>query len=302
MLENFEFACDEHVLDLLEMGEFKGYADTILNMANTALKSYAIPVTSGMANHKSNIKRRIGMIGMVKKRYLKWVVLAVAVFAVLGIIGLTNPKSLADKSSAQAGSGTVADIQAESGTNADIDLVDNQNPQTSDNGTEEQAAPSPVQVDRNMYNDGMFPIYTADINTYEREISAYVSMPEDSSVKEKLDIIANKLSSDYFGNLPIVVTKIENKSGKKIAVISLNESKENQGITEPLKMKGDTWAIVYFQGSCQGTVTSTTLIESFLQKDYKGEWVDGVSFLYNNSSMNNVDGEHAPDLYEVDFR
>jgi hypothetical protein len=156
--------------------------------------------------------------------------------------------------------------------------------------------------DEDAYRVGRFPVYTANIDTYETEVSTYLEVPESLTVEEKLQVIARKLSSDYFGKLPIELEKIEKRYGKKIAVINLRESSENQGVTNPLEMEGDTWAVLYFQGSCQGAITSTTLIESFLQRGYTGEWIDGVRFLYNGKSMEAVDAEHAPALYSITYR
>ncbi|MCB2291425.1 hypothetical protein LGK97_16990 [Clostridium sp. CS001] len=82
-------------------------------------------------------------------------------------------------------------------------------------------------------------------------------------------------------------------------MINLNESKENEGIKEQIKLTGNTWARKYFQGSTGGKVTSVTLIETMLQKEHKEQWIDGVRFLYNNGVCN---FDHTSDLSKVNYR
>ncbi|MCY6369325.1 hypothetical protein [Clostridium ganghwense] len=145
----------------------------------------------------------------------------------------------------------------------------------------------------------VFTVYTANVDTCAKEIGFYINISEDVPLIDKLNIIADKLSKSYFGGLPIEALKIEEKQGKKIAIINLKEFAENQGITDSSKLKGKTWRTQSFQGSTGGSITSTTLIETFLQREYEGEWIDGVKFLYNHED---VDFMHVPKLYEVNFR
>lgn len=46
-------------------------------------------------------------------------------------------------------------------------------------------------------------------------------------------------------------------------------------------------------------MTSTALIETILQREHDGEWIDGVKFLYNNSVC---DFQHAPELLNINYR
>lgn len=149
------------------------------------------------------------------------------------------------------------------------------------------------------YKDNIYAIYASDNNTYEKELMGFAYVAKASSEEEKLQTIAKALSGMVYEGLPIEVEKVEEVDGKKIAVIDLLESKENQGITDVSKMKGRTWATGYLQGSTGGNMTSTSLIETFLQKEYEGQWIDGVRFLYNHKPCN---FEHAPDLSEVSYR
>ena len=149
------------------------------------------------------------------------------------------------------------------------------------------------------HKDNIYPIYTADNYTYEMIIAAYIYIPKETTLKKKLETLAKILSETHFDNLPIQVVRIEEINKKKIAIVNLEESAENQGVTDYEKLVGKTWTTLYMQGSCGGTVTSTTLIETMLQREYQGQWIDGVQFLYDNGPC---DYEHAPSLKDVNYR
>ncbi|MDF2593192.1 MAG: hypothetical protein K0S75_2658 [Clostridia bacterium] len=147
--------------------------------------------------------------------------------------------------------------------------------------------------------DHLYPLYTADSYTYEKRIEAYIYIPKETALKRKLEILANALSEVYFDNLPIQIIRIEEVEKKKIAIVNLKESAINQGITDYEKLVGKTWTMLYMQGSSGGTITETRLIETMLQREYQGQWIDGVQFLYNNETC---DYEHAASLKEINYR
>lgn len=153
------------------------------------------------------------------------------------------------------------------------------------------------QISKN--KNSVYPIYSADINSYVKVIQFGTYISEGLPIKNKLEALAKALSEVHFSNLPIEVSEIKEIDGKKIAVINLKESEENQKITAVLQFKGDSWATSYFQGSTGGTMTSVSLIETFLQKDYEGQWIDGVKFLYNSKIC---DFQHVPALNKVSYR
>jgi len=157
------------------------------------------------------------------------------------------------------------------------------------------------KLQKTNFNDkeSIFPIFSADIDTYETTLDAYVYIPKETALEIKLQTLANVLSEVYFDGLPIQVKKIVQTDNKKIAVVNLHESPANQGVTDYTKLVGKTWTSLYMQGSAGGTITSRTLIETFLQRQYKGQWIDGVQFLYEDAVC---DYEHAPDLAEVNYR
>jgi len=132
--------------------------------------------------------------------------------------------------------------------------------------------------------DHFLKIHTLDPNTYEGKIDFYVAIPQDLSLFAKLKLLADKLSRLKFRGLPINVLKIENGDTKKIAIVELEEK---EGHYFPSSWRGN-----YFQGSTGGTVTTATLVETFLQRDYKGDWIDGVEFYYEGKPIVAGDWDH----------
>jgi hypothetical protein len=120
-----------------------------------------------------------------------------------------------------------------------------------------------------------FTIYTADNVTLELEVLTDITIVGEATVIETLQVIAKKLSEEVFYELPIEVLKVEQVDGKQIATINLEEDE-----TSEVK-----WNVNYFQGSTGATMTRLALVESFLQKEYDGEWIDGVLFLYENEPI-----------------
>jgi hypothetical protein len=125
-------------------------------------------------------------------------------------------------------------------------------------------------------------IYGTNPHTDEELIQFYVPIPRQLSLLEKMQLLGNKLSILGFSNNPIRILKIENRKGKKIAVIELKEG------NDPNK----TWLGLYFQGSTGGHSTTVTLMKTFLQGDYQGEWVDGIEFYYLGGRLTSVGWDH----------
>lgn len=145
----------------------------------------------------------------------------------------------------------------------------------------------------------ILPIYTANILTYKDEIKYYMAIPKELSLEEKLSTIANKLSQYCFNGLPIEVLEIKKVEGKKIAIIDLKELSFNQGIDDYTKFIGSTWKTYYLQGTTGGAITSKQLVDTFLQKGYQGEWIEGVQFLYEGEI---IDYEHVFGLSDIHWR
>ena len=138
--------------------------------------------------------------------------------------------------------------------------------------------------------ESLLTIFGANIDTYEKEEVSQVSINEGLSLEEKLAVVADQLSKDVFQGLGIELSKIDIIDGKQVAVINLTEKDSGQDAT---------WNTMYFQGSTGGVITSVALSDTFLQKEYDGEWIDGVKFLYKNQE---IGFEHVEGLSEINYR
>lgn len=129
-------------------------------------------------------------------------------------------------------------------------------------------------------------IYTEDANTMEIKEISTIEINEDLSLKDKLKELGNALSEKVFDKLPIELKSIDTIDGKKIATINLKDN-------------GDSKWTLKFQGSTGGQMTSDSLLETFLQVKYSGEWIDGVKFLYNGEL---IEYDHVSALSEIQTR
>ena len=131
-------------------------------------------------------------------------------------------------------------------------------------------------------------IYTIDENSLEPNESSTIEVNETLSLEDKLKALAKEVSEKKFDKLSIEVKSIDTVDGKKVATINLTDSGTKKWVPK-------------FQGSTGGSVTANTLIENFLQSNNKskGEWIDGVKFLYNNEK---IEYEHVADLSTTKYR
>ena len=131
-------------------------------------------------------------------------------------------------------------------------------------------------------------IYTIDDNSLEPNESSTIEVNESLSLEDKLKELSKTVSEKKFDKLTIEVKSIDTVDGKKVATINLADSDTNKWVPK-------------FQGSTGGAVTSNTLIENFLQTNNKskGEWIDGVKFLYNNEK---IEYDHVSDLSTIQYK
>ena len=141
----------------------------------------------------------------------------------------------------------------------------------------------------------IYPMYWVNIESYQTEVDFYVRISDSLSLQDKLQSLADRLSRHRFNRLPINVVSLEAREGKTIAVVNLGEHKHD------LKWPCLGWVGGYFEGSAGGTVTSRSLVETFLQRDYSGEWIDGVEFLYKGSHKIR-EFDHIKLLYYTSYR
>lgn len=131
-------------------------------------------------------------------------------------------------------------------------------------------------------------IYTIDENSLEPNESGTIEVNENLSLEDKLKQLSKTISEKKFDGLPIELKSIDTVNGKKVATINLTDSNNKKWVSK-------------FQGSTGGAVTENTLIENFLQSNNKskGEWIDGVKFLYNNEK---IEYDHVSNLSEIQYR
>jgi len=113
-------------------------------------------------------------------------------------------------------------------------------------------------------------VYGPDEEAMRLEVAYLVPVPDTMSLEGKLRLLARKVSEHRFNGLPVEFVEIDASSGRRIAVIDLRENVRT----------GHSWRTGFFQGSTGGHFTTASLVETFLQRDYRGRWVDGVEFLY----------------------
>jgi len=135
----------------------------------------------------------------------------------------------------------------------------------------------------------IIPIYGFDINTAYTDMISWMPLITSNSIDENMEILAKYMENEYFNEGHIIIEEIIEVDGKRVAIINLKERDSNN------KEKISMWMSRYFGGSAGGRATETKLKLTFLQPDYKGEWIDGVKFLYEGKPLvlNHV---NAPDI------
>ncbi|MDS0527004.1 hypothetical protein NNC19_15025 [Clostridium sp. SHJSY1] len=129
--------------------------------------------------------------------------------------------------------------------------------------------------------------YTADEENLSIKTLSSIQIEDNLSLKDKLTQLANELSSKNFSGLPIKVVNVETINGSKKATINLENLTTDNSIS---------WTRTYFQGTTGGAITTKSLIETFKQSSYTGDWINYVEFLYNNEK---IEYEHVQNLENV---
>jgi hypothetical protein len=140
-------------------------------------------------------------------------------------------------------------------------------------------------VDINRYT--IIPLYKAmEIEVSGKWITVpvadrYIRLDQDSDINTILNNIASELSTKYFNGLKIEIQNIDRDDGENDGggMIRINLA-EMENFTGPGSVKAYNSWYDFFQGSAGGINTTITLRESFLQRTFKGEWIDSVQFMY----------------------
>ncbi|UCD95332.1 MAG: hypothetical protein JSU69_04585 [Candidatus Zixiibacteriota bacterium] len=140
-----------------------------------------------------------------------------------------------------------------------------------------------------------FAIYGPDKEYQDIVIERQVKIPAELSLEDKIQALADSLSEIRFKGLPMELRSLEMIGDNKVAIMNLRE-------LPPEKRKDRiSWRGLYFQGSAGGFLASRILPETFLQKPYEGEWIDGVTFLYESDQISENKWEHVS-LNKVFYR
>jgi len=105
-----ELACDALVLARTREAENQSYGQTIIKLLETFCRPARSPGMVGIMENKNQMRRRISMIAKFKKTN-RWPLAAMAVFAGLAIVTLTNAQSPAGAGTPDAAGAGTADKQ-----------------------------------------------------------------------------------------------------------------------------------------------------------------------------------------------
>ncbi|NFG62627.1 MULTISPECIES: hypothetical protein [unclassified Clostridium] len=194
-------------------------------------------------------------------------------------------------------SNSATNTKPEDNTVVENPKTDNENDIKKDNPTD--TSKDDKNDKNNKKETEAFSIYTEDADNMEIKEISTIELNKDLSLEDKLKKLSKALSEKTFDNLPIEVKSIDTVDGKKIATINLDESAANKGVTSNADLKKPNWAANKLQGSTGGEISENSLLETFLQVKYKGEWIDGVKFLYKNEP---IEFEHTPNLSQINYR
>lgn len=118
-------------------------------------------------------------------------------------------------------------------------------------------------------------------------VERLITMPKNQSLEKKVSDLLDSISKNNFHNLKIELLSItESTEGKKSLIVNL---KEDPGFIIPDSLgRYHSW-YEFFQGSMGGEQTTIILVESILQREYTGNWIDEVEFNYQSEKIGEWD-------------
>jgi len=118
-------------------------------------------------------------------------------------------------------------------------------------------------------------------------VERLISIPKNQSLEEKVNDLLDSVSKNNFKNLKIEILSVEEtQPGYKSLKVNL---KENPGFKIPDSLGNYRSWYEHFQGSMGGDQTTIVLIESILQREYTGDWIDEVEFSYQGEKIGERD-------------
>jgi hypothetical protein len=138
-----------------------------------------------------------------------------------------------------------------------------------------------------------FSIYVGQDSLTENEnyykmfptVDTTVSLEGAQNLTDSIQVFCNIISKKYFRSLKIEFSRIDQIKYQKVLYLNLQE---NENYTTPSEYKGESW-YQYFQGSTGGNMTMITLVQSLLQMEFKGTWIDVVIYSYQGKEMGEWD-------------
>jgi len=118
-------------------------------------------------------------------------------------------------------------------------------------------------------------------------IDHYVTIQQDNDLLKIVNVLLDSISKNSFHNLKIDALRIEEKDNEvKLLIINLSE---NEKFIIPDSLGHYRTWYDFFQGSMGGEITSIILKESILQRNYQGNWIDGMEVYYQNEPIGEWD-------------
>lgn len=135
-------------------------------------------------------------------------------------------------------------------------------------------------------------IYCGDYSSGKKKLSKLIGVNENDTLNDKVKTLMNGLSVALYNSMPIE-TRVENWSGKEVAIVNLIEplsqnKTEFNKLYEDLEDKTETWKHFY-ETDANAKIFLISLEATLTQADYEGEWIDGYKICHNGGTLECMD-------------
>ncbi|MCQ2911750.1 MAG: hypothetical protein MJ244_06115 [Clostridia bacterium] len=160
------------------------------------------------------------------------------------------------------------------------------------------------EVSTDVYDDSVktdyLSIYDGDYSTYKYKLAKTIADDTSLSLEKRVQKLMNSLSETLYEGLPLEI-KIEDRQGKKVAVVNLVEplSKDNKVFKElynNLEDKDNTWQSYFTSSEAKSIITLASIETTLKQPNYTGEWIDGFMIYHNGEALESHRGITATDV------